>query len=414
MSSIGTLYAWPHDPRQQKASITAEYCNKHIKVVQDSHFDKSSEFSKTFTKGTKVPAFYDSVQKVNVMESTGIAYHIAKFYDQTNKLLGNTKLEESTIAQWLFYSDTNVWAASFGIATMYYGYNPHDKKKEEELLTKLKSNLVYLDKYLLHNTYLGSENISLADIVMTGSLAWAFAQYLEEKDRREYANVMRWFNTCINQPQFKKYYPEYKLCEKRAAVSKQPPQAPKSEAKDSKKSVKPTAKPAAKIEEAPKKEEKKKHPCEELPPTSMNLDAWKREYSNNDTRPVALKWFWDNFDSQGYSVWHVTYKYNDELTMTFMSSNLVGGFYQRIERARKYAFGTMLVLGENNNNQIEGFFVCRGQEIVPEIVDAADFPSYEFTKINVLDKKWKTKFEDFLAWDGHLDGKKFADGKIFK
>ncbi len=83
-----------------------------------------------------------------------------------------------------------------------------------------------------------------------------------------------------------------------------------------------------------------------LPPSSLNLDDWKRFYSNNDTRPNAINWFWEHFDPEGYSIWRVDYKYNDELTKVFMSSNLIGGFFNRLERARKYAFGSLVVLGE--------------------------------------------------------------------
>ena len=412
LTMIGRLYCWPHDPRQFKVRITAEYCNKQVKVIEENCLDPASQFSKLFAKGQKVPAFIDDINKVTVLESSGIAYHIAKLNDSSNSLLGKTKLEESQIAQWMFYSDTNIWSNSFSIATMYYGYNKHDKKSELEKLTQLKKCLTFLDKHLLHHTFFAAERVTFADILLSTSLAWVYSQYFEEADRREYPNVLRWFNTCVNQPQFKKHYGDFKLCEKRAPVLTTPPKAavdtPKKEAK---KEVKKAAKAPA--EEAKSVVEKKvKHPCEELLATTLNLDAWKREYSNNETRD-ALKWFWSNFDSNGYSVWHVQYKYNNELTKTFMSSNLIGGFFQRIERARKYAFGSILVTGVDNDNKIEGFFVFRGQEVLPEIEDAPDYASFTFDKVNVLDAKWKGKFEDALAWEGPSITK-FADGKVFK
>ncbi|CAG8557345.1 3841_t:CDS:1, partial [Gigaspora rosea] len=51
-----------------------------------------------------------------------------------------------------------------------------------------------------------------------------------------------------------------------------------------------------------------------LPPSKLNLDEWKRFYSNHNKRPDAINWFWDHYDSEGYSIWRVDYKYNDELT----------------------------------------------------------------------------------------------------
>jgi len=151
-----------------------------------------------------------------------------------------------------------------------------------------------------------------------------------------------------------------------------------------------------------------------LPPSKLNLEEWKRVYSNNDTRPTAVNWFWEHFDPEGYSIWRVDYKYNSELTKVFMSSNLIGGFYNRLDRARKYAFGSLVVLGEDNKSEIAGYFVVRGQEIPEEVSDAADFESYVFKKIDPSDSKAKESFEAFIAWDDVLDGKKFADGKVFK
>lgn len=69
---------------------------------------------------------------------------------------------------------------------------------------------------------------------------------------------------------------------------------------------------------------KAKHPLESLDKPNMVLDDWKRKYSNEET-PLALKWFWNTctFDKD-YSLWRVDYKYNEELTLTFMTSNLIG------------------------------------------------------------------------------------------
>ena len=55
------------------------------------------------------------------------------------------------------------------------------------------------------------------------------------------------------------------------------------------------------------------------------MDEFKREYSNKDTLTVAIPYFWNNFDKECYSIWFCEYKFPEELTLTFMSSNLVGG-----------------------------------------------------------------------------------------
>jgi elongation factor 1-gamma len=76
-------------------------------------------------------------------------------------------------------------------------------------------------------------------------------------------------------------------------------------------------------EEAEKPAPKPKHPLEALPKPSMVMDDWKRQYSNSDTRTVALPWFWEHYKPEEYSLWRIDYKYNSELTLTFMSGNLI-------------------------------------------------------------------------------------------
>ena len=55
------------------------------------------------------------------------------------------------------------------------------------------------------------------------------------------------------------------------------------------------------------KEKAPKHPIAALPPSSIPIDEWKRQYSNNDT-DVALKWFWEHYNPKDFSLWRVDYK----------------------------------------------------------------------------------------------------------
>ena len=54
------------------------------------------------------------------------------------------------------------------------------------------------------------------------------------------------------------------------------------------------------------------------------MDDFKRFYSNND-EVESVPYFWEKFDKENYSIWRCDYKYADELTMVFMSCNLIGG-----------------------------------------------------------------------------------------
>ena len=181
-------------------------------------------------------------------------------------------------------------------------------------------------------------------------------------------------------------------------------------------------------------EKPSKDPLAALPPSTFVLDAFKRSYSNDDT-PVAIDFFWKNFDPAGYSIWKCTYKYPEELRMVFMTCNLVTGMYQRLDKLRKHAFASMCVFGQDNDNQISGLWVWKGQDLVfpvcrPSILKLSfligvlqlaedwqvDFASYDWTKLDPSTEETKLLVKEYLLWEGEFKdvGKKFNQGKIFK
>merc|ERR1711922_135505 len=92
-----------------------------------------------------------------------------------------------------------------------------------------------------------------------------------------------------------------------------------------KKAAQPEKKAEKKVEEPPMEEPKpvkKQDPLDALPAGTFNMEEWKRFYSNND-EDDSIKWFWEHFDAENYSIWRSDYKYPDELTMVFMSCNLM-------------------------------------------------------------------------------------------
>lgn len=60
------------------------------------------------------------------------------------------------------------------------------------------------------------------------------------------------------------------------------------------------------------------------------MDEFKRKYSNEDTLTVALPFFWEHFDREGFSIWYCEYKFPQELKRTFMSCNLIAGEIQLV------------------------------------------------------------------------------------
>ncbi|XP_059534642.1 elongation factor 1-gamma-like [Myotis daubentonii] len=110
-------------------------------------------------------------------------------------------------------------------------------------------------------------------------------------------------------------------------------------------------------EQALAAEPKAKDPFAHLPKSTFVLDKFKRKYSNEDTLPMALPYFWEHFDKDGWSRWYAEYRFPEELTQTFMSCNLITGMFQRLDKLRKNAFASVILFGTNNSSSISGVWV---------------------------------------------------------
>jgi elongation factor 1-gamma len=291
------------------------------------------------------------------------------------------------------------------------GWDAYNKKSVDEAAKGAAKVIAVVEEHLLHNTYLVGERITLADLFAVSIISRGFQFFFDKEWRSQNPNVTRWYETVYNQPIYTDVAAEFKLLDKPALTNvapkkeekKQEPKAPKKEA----------AKPEPEPEEAPKP----KHPLSLLPNSKYPLDDYKRYYSNNDEE-AAFKYFWETVPFEDYSIWKVEYKYNDELTLTFMSNNLIGGFNNRLEASRKYLFGCMSVYGENNASVISGAFVIRGQEFGPVFDVAPDYESYSFEKLDPNNAEDRAFVESM--WKGDKPVVKndkeynYATGKVFK
>ena len=317
------------------------------------------------------------------------------------------------------FFNTEVLPALGGWFRPILGRDPYNKKNVDDSSKAALKAVSIVEEHLLHNTYLAGERITLADLFAAGIISRGFQFFFDKKWRAENPNVTRWYETVYNQPIYSAVVDPLTLIDE-PILKNQPPKKPEQPKKEAapKAASKPKAKEVEEDEEdAAPAEPKAKHPLDLLPKASIPLDEWKRQYSNSDT-PVALKWFWENIKFDEYSIWKIDYKYNEELTQIFMSSNLIGGFFARLEGSRKHIFGCASVYGEKNASIIQGAFVIRGQDALPAFDVAPDFESYEFTKLDPTKAEDKEFVNEQWTWEKPItvNGKEFpwADGKVFK
>jgi len=404
-----------------------KYSGAQVTLAKDFVFgetNKSPEFLKKFPLG-KVPAFEGS-DGVVLTESNAIAYYLA------NEELrgGNDAANRAKVVQWMSMADNDILPAACTwvfptLGIMQFNKNATDRAKED-----IKAALKTLNDHLLTRTFLVGERVSLADIAVACTLLSLYKQVLDPAFRKDFGNVTRWFTTVVNQPNAKAVLGGVVLCTKMAEFDSKkfaefsgkgekkkeakPKQEPAKKKEPEKKKEK-SAEPAADDDGMPK-EPKAKDPMAELPKGTFDLEEWKRFYSNND-EDESIKWFWEHFDHENYSIWRGDYTYNKELTLIFMSCNLVGGMFQRLEKMKKHAFASCMLFGENNNSSISGIWVFKGQNLAFDLCEdwAIDSPSYSWKKLDSKSEECKKLVTQYWKWEGVDDeGRKFNQGKILK
>ncbi|XP_022762735.1 elongation factor 1-gamma 2-like [Durio zibethinus] len=419
------LHAGKTNKNAFKALITAEYIGVEVKLVENFEMgvsNKTPEFLKMNPLG-KVPVL--ETPDGPVFESNAIARYVARS-KADNHLYGSTLIDYGHIEQWIDFASMEIDA---NIGKWFYprrGFGNYLPPTEEAAIAALKRALGALNVHVTSNTYLVGHSVSLADIIMTCNLYLGFSQIMTKSFTSEFPHVERYFWTMVNQPNFKKILGEVKQAESVPPVpSKKPvaqPKETKPKAKDEpkKEAKKVVEKQPAKVEDAEEEEAPKpkpKNPLDLLPPSKMILDEWKRLYSNTKTnfRDVAIKGFWDMYDPEGYSLWFCEYKYNEENTVSFVTMNKVGGFLQRMDLARKYAFGKMLVIGAEPPFKVKGLWLFRGQEIPQFVIDECyDMELYEWKKVDISDEAQKERVNQMIEDCEPFEGEPLLDAKCFK
>ncbi|EDN04570.1 elongation factor 1-gamma [Histoplasma capsulatum] len=398
--AFGTIYGFADNPRTTACRIAAKANNLDVKLVEKTSV-KSAEYEK-LNALNKIPTFVGANDYV-LTECIAIAIYLASQNEKTT-LLGKTKQDYASILRWMSFANSELVPTLGGWFRPLVGRDPYNKASVEASSKAALKAFALLEKHLTTNTYLVGERLTLADLFAASMASRGFEFVLGKTWRLDNPAVTRWYETVVNQDVYEAVVPNPTFVEE--GLKNVPPKKVEK------------AQPPPPAEEEPKPAPKPKHPLDALGKPTMILDDWKRKYSNEDTRSVAMPWFWEHYKPDEYSLWKIEYKYPKELKLTFMSSNLVGGFFTRLEASRKYVFGAVSVYGKNNDNAIMGAFLIRGQEAAPAFDVAPDWESYTFTKLDSNNPEDRKFVEDQWAQDVSItiNGTEYpnADGRVCK
>jgi glutathione S-transferase len=232
------LYADPDSYIVKKLTLAATYSGLDVQAVK-------------VEKGFGVPVL--ETDKGCIFSSGAIARYIARLRRDLG-LYGHTLYDSGCVDSWIEFSTHQLEVPLGSLLGQADGSLKLSAQFLEKAQEDLKKALKVMDAHLLSWTYMVCEQITLADIYLCCAIAEGFKKVIAPEVRSSCPNLMRWFNTCMAQPEFKQVLGKVELSGGTSA-------APKKEAaptKDSeKKAPAPKKEPAAKKEPAPKKEAKK-------------------------------------------------------------------------------------------------------------------------------------------------------------
>jgi len=439
--AAGTLYTYPGNFRAHKVLIAAQFSGTKIKVAsQPPEFifgetNKADKFLHKFPLG-KVPAYESGDGKITLYESNAIAHYVG-----TDQLRGKTVIEQAEILKWINVADNEILPAACTWVFPCLGIFQYNKQTTEHAKEDIKKVLKLLNDHLLTATYLVGERITQADIAVSANLFLLYEHVLEPSFREPFGNVNRWFTTLVNQPEFKAVIGEFKFCEKMAQFDakkyaefqgkgaskdkkaekpekEQKKQEKQDKSKESKKQEKASGDKEEEMDETEAilaLEPKSKDPFEKYPKGNFNMDDFKRVYSN-EAETVSVPYFWEKFDKENYSIWYGEYKYPQELTKIYMSCNLITGMFQRLDKMRKNAFGSVILFGTDESSTISGVWIWKGHDLAFELSSdwQVDYESYNWKKMDANADETKKMVNEYFSWSGDFGGKTFNQGKIFK
>ena len=344
-------------------------------------------------------------------ESRAIEDYLAEKHKP--ELLGQTEMQKALVRQWSDFGIFEIGYCAKEIVYPIFGWKPYCKESADKANNKVKDHMKCLDAQLKDKEYVLGDKLTLADVILFRELKYFF-QLVFPKGLRDklFPNVTKWFEKMASTEEVKKVYGKILLCNQpmKPFISEQ------KEKEKPQKQEKAPKKEEPKPQEAPK-EKKKVNPLDELPPSKLELESFKRAFLNNKDKEDAMNKFWEIYDPEGYSLWWCEYQnLPTECKVLFRTSNSKGMFLQKCDAVRRYAFAVHGVYGVENDYKIRGLWMFRGKEIPQEMKDNDLYEYITFRKLDITKPEDKQLVHDYwtkLNETDEVEGRKCADVEYF-
>ncbi|CAD8115144.1 unnamed protein product [Paramecium sonneborni] len=419
--------------RTHKILVAAKLANFQLEFVDTQLNEKNYKvFQDKFPFG-KVPVL--ETQEGNLFESNAILRYIAR---HSEGLYGKTPYQQGLVDQWLDVTvnelESDVVAATIQVQGQIQGIPTLYKKS----LTQINHTLNIVNNQLEKSKYISGESLTVADIALAQVVTIVFTLLLGEVERNQYQHLLKWLNE-INQipewraefgrPRFaknaftlsevteekkekkekQKEQPKQKEQQEQPKQQKEQPKQQKEQPKQQKEQPKQQKEQPKQQKEQPKQQpkqeeeddapkKKEQNPLDLLPPSTFNIDDYKRIFFAEKDINKNINTLFSTIDLNGWSLWFVRYnKAENEGKQMLLTNNLMKGFInQRLDQNfRKYAFAIHGVYGDEPNLQTRGAWIWRGTEVPKEWKEHIAYDYHEFVKVDINNEAQKQLFTDY-------------------
>ena len=187
----------------KKIEIAASYAGVELEIVDFDPNKASGEVLKDFLK--KSPSGLTPVLETEegcLYEVNAILRYIGRFTDD-NKLYGNSLFEKALVDQYLDWSTLTLEPVYAQYIMPYLGYTIYNKKAHEQSFKSFKELLSILEERLKKSRYIVNGEITLPDIQVVSLLSFSFRYNFDEKLRKAYPALTKYYEDVANQENFK-------------------------------------------------------------------------------------------------------------------------------------------------------------------------------------------------------------------
>jgi len=144
-------------------------------------------------------------------EANAILRYLGRYKDDST-LYGGSHFEKALVDQYLDWSTLTFEPVYAQYIMPYVGYSGYDKKIHDQALKDYRELLTVLEEILKKSKYLVGNNITLPDIQIVSLLSFNFQYNFDEKFRKGYPNLTKYYQSVAQENNFKSLLGRPILC----------------------------------------------------------------------------------------------------------------------------------------------------------------------------------------------------------